>query len=145
VPEVHHGAAQDLLAAFKHGWETRQPDLIVDLFSADADYREDPFAEPLVGSNAIRARWNDICAEQEHVDFDVERSWVSGPTVLASWHAAHTRRGTAQRVRARGFMTLELDDSGAIWRFRQWPIERVVGVDSTSRPAPETAEVANGR
>ena len=35
------------------------------------------------------------------------------------------------RVRVRGFMTLELDDARLIGRFRQWPVEKLVGTDST--------------
>jgi limonene-1,2-epoxide hydrolase len=144
VPELTHGAGQELLAAFKRGWESGQPDVIVDLFRDDAEYRDDPFAEPLSGGNAIRAHWNVLCAGQAHVDFDAERIWVSGSTVLASWHAAYTQRSTAERVRLRGFMTLELDESGAVWRFRQWPSARVVGTDDTLRADERRAEDANG-
>jgi hypothetical protein len=53
--------------------------------------------------------------------------------VLASWHAAYTRRRTAERVRVRGFTTLELNDAGKVWRMRQWPVSRTVGVDETVR------------
>ena len=128
-----HGDAQDLLAAFKQGWEERSPDDIVELFDADADYRSDPFADGLHGHNAIRALWNEICASQVHVEFDAERIWVSGTTVLASWHVAYTRRATAERVRGRGFMTLEMSEGQPrlVRRFRQWPLERVVGRDTT--------------
>ena len=45
-------------------------------------------------------------------------------------------RGTAERVRYRGFMTFELDDAGLVSRFRQWPVARTVGVDSTVDPEP---------
>jgi SnoaL-like protein len=126
-----HGDAQDLLAAFKRGWERRAPDELIELFDRDIDYRADPFAEPLIGLNAVRALWNDVAANQAHVEFDAEHIWVSGMTVLASWHAAYTRRATAERVRARGFMTMELGDDRRIRRLRQWPAERVVGSDRT--------------
>jgi hypothetical protein len=89
------------------------------------------------GANAIRAYWNEAAESQVHVEFDAERIWVSGRTVLASWHAAYTRRATAERVRLRGFMTLELDADRLISRFRSWPAERVVGLDSTTRPEME--------
>ena len=138
MPELTHGAAQDLLAELKRGWEARQPDAIVELFSDEADYRESPYTQPLAGVNAVRARWNDICRRQVNVEFDAERIWVSGATVLVSWHAAYTRRRTAERVRVRGFTTLELDDAGRIWRLRQWPVSRVVGRDDTFRAEPDT-------
>jgi ketosteroid isomerase-like protein len=126
-----HGDAQDLLAAFKRGWERRAPDELLELFDPDIDYRADPFAESLLGLNPVHALWNDLAASQAHVEFDAERVWVSGNTVLCSWHAAYTRRATAERVRARGFMTLELGDDRRVVRLRQWPNERVVGVDRT--------------
>ncbi len=129
-----HGDAQDLLDTFKRGWEEGRPGLIVDLFAEDADYRADPFTEPLIGANAIRAHWNEIAANQVHVDFEPERIWVSGSTVLASWHAAYTRRQTAERVRASGFLTMELDADRRVERFRQWPTERVVGRDTSFQP-----------
>jgi limonene-1,2-epoxide hydrolase len=129
MPAPSHGDAQDLLAAFKRGWERRAPDEVIELFERDIDYRPDPFSEPLIGINAVHALWNDIAASQTNVEFDAERVWVSGSTVLASWHAAYTRRATAERVRVRGFMTLELSDNRRVQRLRQWPTERVVGTD----------------
>ena len=130
---LSHGDAQDLLATFKRGWERRSPDEIVELFDANAEYRPDPFADALQGVNAIRALWNDVSAAQAHVEFDAERIWVSGATVLASWHAAYTQRATSERVRVRGFMTMELNESQPrrVQRMKQWPLERVVGTDST--------------
>ena len=133
MPDLTPGEAHDLLAQIQLGWQERQPETVVALFASDADYRENPFTQSLSGHNAIRARWNDICARQVNIEFDAERVWVSGATVLASWHAAYTRRRTAERVRVRGFTTLELDGDGLISRFRQWPISRVVGTDESVR------------
>lgn len=126
-----HGEAQDLLAAWKHGVEKRSPDELLELCDRDIDFRPDPFAEPLIGLNAVHAHLNDFVASLANVEFDAERIWVNGNTVLASWHGAFTRRTTAERVRMRGFMTLELNDDRLVQRFRQWPAERVVGEDRT--------------
>ncbi len=132
--DLTHGDGQDILATIKRGWESRDVDLIVSLFSEEAEYREDPFEDPLRGANAIRAYWNEAVASQAHIEFDPERTWVSGRTILTSWHVAFTRRSNAERVRMRGFMTLEVDDEGRVWRFREWWHRRVVGHDSTFRP-----------
>ena len=135
MPQLTPGDGQDLLAAWKRGWEGRNPDTIVDLFDDDAEYRQAPFTEPLKGVNAIRQLWNGLAASQANVEFDAEHVWVSGATVLASWHAAYTRRDAGgERVRAYGFMTAELNDAGKVWRMRMWPVERVVGHDSTFKP-----------
>lgn len=137
------GDGQDLLARFKTAREERDPDAMLELFADACVYHTDPFAEPLDGSTAIRAYWNDVAAEQVRVDFDAERIWVSGRTVLASWHAAFTRTKADERVRVRGFSTLELDDDGLIARMRDWPSTRVVGIDGgpgPSVPSTQTRE-----
>jgi ketosteroid isomerase-like protein len=134
------GDGQDLFARFKQAWEGRDPDAMLDLYADGAEYRLDPFLEPLAGLNAIRAHWNAVAVEQDHIEFDAERVWVSGRTVLGSWHVALTRRASAERVRVRGFTTMELDDQGRIVRMREWPVSRVVGVDSSYQHASQTGE-----
>ena len=134
-----HGAGQDLLAAWKRAWEARDVDALLALFTETADMRSDPFVEPSVGANAIRACWNEFAAGTAHAEFDAERIWVHDHTVLASWHGALTDRRSAQRTRLRGFLAFDLDDAGIIVRLRGWPVERVVGIDSTFKPEPEPA------
>jgi ketosteroid isomerase-like protein len=133
------GDGQDVLARFKHALEKRDPEAMLELFADDAEYRIDPFMQPLAGANAIREYWNDLATHRDHVDFDTERVWVVGRTVLASWHAAYTRRASAERVRLRGFSTIELDESGRISRMRDWPMERMIGLDSKIKPETEPA------
>jgi len=109
---------------------------MLELFSDDAEYRLDPFEPPLSGALAIRAHWNAVASAQAHVDFDVERVWVVGRTVLSSWHGAYTERDSADRVRVRGFSTMEIDADGRIERLREWASSRVVGIDSKHKPEP---------
>ena len=131
MEQLTPGDGQELLDRYKRAWETRNPDLAMELYRDDAEVRLDPFEEPAHGANEIRVIWNDVATSQDNVEFDAERIWVSGRTVLTSWHAAFTQRSTAERVRIRGFSTFELDDSGLIARARQWAQSRVVGRDST--------------
>lgn len=128
------GDGQDLLERYKLAWERRDPELAMELYGEDAEHRDQPFREPFRGANEIRAMWNDIALNETHVEFDTERIWVNGATVLASYHAAYTDRTTGERVRMRGFMTIEVDDEGHISRLREWPTTQVVGVDTTFRP-----------
>ena len=110
--------------------------------------KPDPFEPSLTDGNAIRAWWNEIAATRAQQEFDAERIWVSGRAVLASWHGAYTASATSERVRVRGFITLELDDQGLVERLRLWAIPRTVGVDGRHLPAGEAAagtEVADGR
>jgi ketosteroid isomerase-like protein len=117
---LDHAAAGDLLDAYARAWTTFDGDAWVDLFSEDIEYHEDPFDPPLVGHNAVRAYLGQAAEAQEQVEVTIERHWVVGPTVLAAWHASFVRRPTRDRVRLAGFMTLEIDPSGRISRFREW-------------------------
>jgi ketosteroid isomerase-like protein len=144
MSQLTSGDAHDLLAAYKRAWEKRDVDGAMELYSEDAEHRDHPFRDPFVGSNAIRGMWNDIALNERHVEFDAERVWVSGATILASWHGAYTDSTNGDRVRMRGFMTVELDEERKVRRLREWPLARVVGRDSTLRPEPVGTRAGEG-
>jgi SnoaL-like domain len=141
------GDGQDVLARLKRALERRDPDLGVELFSDAVDVKPDPFEPSITDQNALRAWWNEMAATRAQQDFDAERVWVAGRTVLASWHGAYTAAATSERIRVRGFITLELGDEGLIDRLRLWAIPRVVGVDGRHEPVGRlgpVTEVADG-
>ena len=129
----------ELLEAYRRAFEARDVDAMCALYAPDAEMRLDPFAEPLRGDLAIRAAWNEAAATRASVEMDVERFWVEGSVVLASWHGAYTRRDNADRVRLRGFLMLEVDADGLVARHREWTHARVVGTDRTFRPESGSA------
>lgn len=137
MPTLTPGDGQDILDAFKRATEQRDPDAGTSLFSEHAEWRPDPFEDPITGANAIREHWNLLAATQVNVEFDPERTWVFENAVLSSWHGATTDRSTGRRTRLRGFLTLEVDDERKIQRFRQWEVMRVVGQDSTVKLSQE--------
>lgn len=117
---IDYAAAGDLLEAYGRAWTSFNGDAWVALFSADAEYHESPFSPPIVGHNALRAYLLDASESQADVEFTVERHWVSGPTVLAAWHASFIRRASGGLVRMAGFLTAEVAGDGRITRFREW-------------------------
>jgi hypothetical protein len=125
------GDGQDVLTRFKQAREARDPDKMVGLFAANAEYHYDPFEPPLLGSNDIRRYWNGIAADQTQVDFDAEHTWVVARTILSSWHGAYTLRSSTDRIRVRGFATMEIDEVGLIFRLREWPASRREGTEGT--------------
>ena len=117
---IDYAAAGDVLEAYGRAWEAFDGEAWVAIFSDDAEYHEDPFGEPIVGHNALRAYLLDASASQRDVEFTVERHWVSGPTILAAWRATFTRRASGRLVRMAGFLTAEVARDGRIARFREW-------------------------
>jgi ketosteroid isomerase-like protein len=141
------GDGQDVLARFKAAREQRDVDAMLSIFAEDVEARPDPFEATLLGHVAVRDYWNRVAAEQRDVEFDAERVWVSGRTVLASWHAAWTRIGDGDRLRERGFSVLELDDAGTATRWRSWSVTRIVANDAslTSDSSDGRMEEEDGR
>ena len=117
---IDYAAAGELLEAYGRAWQDFDGDAWVALFSENAEYHVDPFAAPLVGHNALRAYLLEAATTQRDVEFTVEQHWVSGTTVLATWHVTVVRRADGNLVRIAGFLTAEVAPDGRISRFREW-------------------------
>ena len=117
---IDYATAGTLLEAYGTAWQTFDGDAWVALFTDDAEYHGDPFGEPLVGHNALRAFMLESAETQRDVDFTVERHWVSGSTVLAAWHASWVRRQEGDLVRCAGFLAADVTSDGRISRFHEW-------------------------
>jgi ketosteroid isomerase-like protein len=120
---IGYKEAGDLLADFARAYETFDGDLVVSLFSGDAEYHEDPFSPPITGHNAIRAYWLESAATQDRVEFTIERHLVSGDTIVAIWHLSYVLREDGGRHRASGVLVLDTRN-GVIERLREWWHER---------------------
>ena len=59
------------LAKFKKAWETRDADLAAGLFTRDAQYKQDPFSEAIVGREAIHDYWAGATGRQDDIHFTV--------------------------------------------------------------------------
>lgn len=117
---IDYATAGVLLDALARARVELDGDAWVDLFTADAESHQDPFAPPLVGWNALRADLLHTSEVEEQVEFTVERHWVAPPTILAAWHLSYVHRQTRSRVRVAGFVTLEVAADGRIARARWW-------------------------
>ncbi len=61
---------EKILSQYKTAWEKRDPDLAVELFTANATYQEDPFdGRPLRGRKEIYAYWEEIPRYQRNISF----------------------------------------------------------------------------
>jgi len=118
------GQGQDLLAAYKHAREERDPDAAMAMLSELIELRFDPFEPSLKGHLEVRAYWNALVAAQSEVEFDAEQVWVVGRTVLCDWHAGYDTAGSTVRVRERGFVTMDVDEDGLVNRIRLWALTR---------------------
>lgn len=76
-----------LLNIYGEAWVTRDPELIVTIFTEGATYN-DPHEPENIGREAIRQYWiSKVIGEQEEITFDLRHVWIEGDTVIAEWHA----------------------------------------------------------
>jgi ketosteroid isomerase-like protein len=123
---IDYAAAGDLLDAYGRARMSFDGDAWVDLFDPDATWQVGPFDPPLAGHNELRRYLLDASRQQEQVSFTIERHWVSGDTVLASWHLSFVDRQTDARVRRAGFLTAAVGADGRITQSRTWWMEAPV-------------------
>jgi ketosteroid isomerase-like protein len=128
-PPVAFAWAGDWLESYRRALETGDGDLLTSLFDDDGELVLDPFMPALVGANAIRAYLLDATAAETQLELTVERHWVSGPTILAAWHATFVRSEDRVHVRQAGFLTAEIRAERCT-RLRRWAISRAGGSGS---------------
>ena len=76
-----------LIEIYGRAWETKDPDLIVSIFTDDATY-DDPHEPVNNGKEAIRNYWlSKVIGEQDQIKFHLKNIWVDGTTAIAEWDA----------------------------------------------------------
>lgn len=112
-----------IMDTYRRAWETRDPALVVELFTEDATYCEGPFSAPIVGHDGIRRYWEEATRGQRDIRFRWQPVSSAGPMRVVEWEAEFTRRPTDRRVELRGVMILELRGE-RIFRFREYWLRR---------------------
>lgn len=76
-----------LIEIYGKAWETRDPELIITIFTEEATYN-DPKEPENIGRDAIKKYWETkVIGEQEDIKFNLLNVWVDENTVIAEWHA----------------------------------------------------------
>ena len=60
---------RNLIDTFGQGWSRTHVDTLLSVFAPEARFIETPFAEPLVGVEAIREYWREIPYYQSEITF----------------------------------------------------------------------------
>ena len=111
--------AIELLNIYGKAWVTRDPDLIVSIFTEDATYF-DPHEPMNIGREAIRAYWiSKVEGEQTDISFELKNVWVDAMTVIAEWYAEFTDTKRSLRIKMREVAILETRD-GKVSSLREY-------------------------
>lgn len=116
---IHH--FQLWLERYGRAWAERDPDAVVQLFSANAVYYEEPFDDPMVGPDAIRRYWTEGAKNgQADVTFGATPISVDQDTGFALWQATFRRVPSGTSVELEGVLSARFDEEMRCTEFREW-------------------------
>jgi mannose-6-phosphate isomerase-like protein (cupin superfamily) len=121
------------LDAYEGAWRSPGTDALRRIFSADAVYLKSPYAEPVVGLDAIAAMWDE---ERDGPDefFTMSREVVavSGDVGVGRVEVTY---GDPARQHYRDLWVVRFDDAGLAVHFEEWPFWPDHGI-APPRPDP---------
>lgn len=106
------------LEGYRVAWESRDPEAAAALFTEDASYREEPYAEPFHGRDGVRDYWTRVTATQEDVEFRYGDAIVDGHRAAVEWWV--TMRNGGAEVTLAGEFWLTFDESGLCRELREY-------------------------
>lgn len=106
------------LEGYRVAWETRDPEAAAALFTDDARYREEPYAEPFVGRDGVRDYWARVTATQENVTFRSGTPLTVGNRAAVEWWV--TLRNGGVDVTLAGEFWLVFDGDGLCRELREY-------------------------
>lgn len=112
------------LKAYGAAWERHDGAAAAELFAAEGTYCWGPFAPPLIGHEAIRARWQEATAQHGQVRFRAETVATDGDRVVAHWHVTLRPADGAALVELDGIFVLDFDADGRCTRLQEWWMNR---------------------
>jgi hypothetical protein len=109
------------LLSYGAAWQSGDAQAAIRLFADDAMYYENPFADPMVGIDAIHRYWSEGAGEsQKDVCFTHRAIAVVEGKGLAHWRATFVRVPSGNQVELDGFLMAEFDAHGKCLVFREW-------------------------
>lgn len=115
------------LAAYGRASAEDDPDASAALFSLDARYLESPFAEPIVGRDAIRGYWEAGARSLADKRSSYEVLAVNGDVGIARWRSWFTVVASGERVALDCLFVARFGDDGTCVEFREWWHKAAVG------------------
>jgi ketosteroid isomerase-like protein len=99
-------------------WETADTNLVLTLFTEDASYRSNPFEEPHVGHDRIRAHWDGVTGQQSEARVAMGRPFVDGNSVAVDWWTTMVSEG--EEVTLPGCLLLRFGSDGRCSDLREY-------------------------
>lgn len=115
-----HARFQQWMETYGCASAENDPQTSANLFAQDAGYYETPFAEPMIGREAIFDYWNDGARNLKDKESTFEILSVNGNRGIAHWQSKFTVIESGKRLALDCVFIVEFDDDGLCHTFREW-------------------------
>ncbi len=95
---------QRFLDSYQQAWQTGNAELAASLFTRDARYYQEPFAEPIVGREAIHDYWKSATSRQQDVHFRVKTRFRQGFIIIAEWSCTYRQAASGKHRELAGVL-----------------------------------------
>jgi ketosteroid isomerase-like protein len=98
----------NILKKYGEAWKTKNPSLIVSIFTNDAVYHEQILSAPIIGRRNIGRYWRArVVRGQDNIEFTILNVYIDGWTVIAEWEARFDVVARSERKLMREVAILE--------------------------------------
>lgn len=118
MPDLTSEAVLGWVDRYEHAWRTRDTGLLREVFSHDAVYLTEPYAEPVVGLEAIEGLWLEESDPDEVFQASYEVVACQGTTGVVR---AQVRYGDPVEQEYLDLWVVTIDGRGLATRFEEWP------------------------
>jgi len=101
---------REVLDIYIRAWATRDPALIVTIFTEEATYHERVLQEPIRGRDGIKDYWQTkVVGSQANITCELLNLYLDDGTAIAEWEAEFddTAQVTRKRMREVALLTFE--------------------------------------
>lgn len=112
------------LGAYRHAWETDDPQDIAALFTKDATYAPRPFGEPWKGRDAIVAKWIELGDSKIPWRFESEVVAVEGDTGVVRGLTTYPAHDDEPEEVYSNIWMITLTPDGRARSFAEWWVQR---------------------
>jgi hypothetical protein len=116
---MDHARFQDWLNRYIEAWRSGDAAAIGDLFSEDARYFFGPFADPVVGRDAIVRSWTDNPDEPGSWDAEYRPLALDGATAVSIGESRYTEGKTYSNI-----FVCRFDADDRCTEFREWFMQK---------------------
>ncbi len=111
---------QEWLEAYSRASKENDPQASAELYTPDAEYYETPFAQPMVGKDAIYDYWDNGTRTLKDKESSYEIVAIQENLGIARWQARFTQINSGKRIALDCIFLVEFDGNLKCRLFREW-------------------------